>query len=280
MKILIFGKKGFVASKLIKHFKRKRSKFIAFSSKQINLLNQSSAKKLKRIKRDKYIIVFLSTLTPDKGKDEKTFLKNIIMLSNFFNYFPTNCIHHFVYMSSDAVYSMDNKYITDYTKPNPQDLYGFMHLIREKIVISKISKKNYVILRPVAIYGKGDTHNSYGPNRFLKQLKNREKINIFGKGQDMRSHLFIEDLVKMVDITITKKITGILNLSSLKSYKFVDLAEKIIKIFSRKHKYKGLIKFIKNNNSPTKRYFKNLRVFKFLNTKSMKNIDEGFNKLV
>ena len=280
MKILVCGKKGFVANKLIKFLKKKQSKFIAFSSKDVNLLSQSSSKKLKKIKKNKYIIVFLSTLTPDKGKDKKTFKKNILMMNNFFKNFPKRYIGHFVYVSSDAVYSMNDKYIYDKTRPNPQDLYGSMHLKRERIVKMKISKNNYVILRPVAVYGKGDTHNSYGPNRFFKQLKNNEKIKIFGKGQDVRSHFFVDDLVKIIDTVIVHKITGTLNISSVKSYKFIDIAKKIVKLFYNKYKYRGSIEFINNKNNPTRRYFKNLKVLKFINTKSLKNIDEGLNKLV
>ncbi len=280
MRILVCGKKGFVANKLIKYLKKNKSKFIAFSSKDINLLSRSSSKKLKKIKKDKYIVVFLSTLTPDKGKDKKTFKKNILMINNFFKNFPRRHIEHFIYVSSDAVYSMNDKYIYDKTRPNPQDLYGSMHLKRERIVKMKISKTNYAILRPVAVYGKGDTHNSYGPNRFLKQLKNKEKIKIFGKGQDMRSHLFIDDLIKIIDIVIVRKIAGTINISSVKSYKFIDIAKKIIKLFYTRYKYKGSIEFINNKNTPTKRYFKNLKVLEFLNTKSLRNIDAGLNKLV
>ena len=37
-------------------------------------------------------------------------------------------------------------------------------------------------LRPTLIYGNGDTHGGYGPNKFL-QLKNKDII-LFGKGEE------------------------------------------------------------------------------------------------
>ena len=44
-------------------------------------------KTFKKTTVKKYKIIFLSTLTPDKGKDEVTFIKNITMISNFFKFF-------------------------------------------------------------------------------------------------------------------------------------------------------------------------------------------------
>ena len=87
MKILIFGKNGFVASNLISKFKEEKIKFRAFSKKELNLLSENSSKKLRKTKKGNYKIIFLSTLTPDKGKDEVTFIKNITMISNFFKFF-------------------------------------------------------------------------------------------------------------------------------------------------------------------------------------------------
>ena len=48
----------------------------------------------------------------------------------------------------------------------------------------KTTKKNLTILRPTLIYGFGDTHNSYGPNRFFNQIIEKREINIFGEGLD------------------------------------------------------------------------------------------------
>ena len=280
MKILIFGKNGFVASNLISKFKEEKIKFRAFSKKELNLLSESSSKKLRKTKKGNYKIIFLSTLTPDKGKDEVTFIKNITMISNFFKFFPIKYINHFIYISSDAVFNINDKMISDRTKPDPQDLYGFMHLIREKIIQAKIAGRNYTILRPVAVYGPGDTHNSYGPNRFSRQLKNNEKINIFGKGLDVRSHLYIQDLVKIIYLVNNKKIFGTLNISPLKSYSFIDVAKKIINNFDKNLKYKDHINFIKNNKLPTKRRFKDLKINKFFKSKDMTDINKGLYKLM
>lgn len=250
MKILVFGKNGFLASKLKKKFRQNNISAKFIGSKDIDLTNESSVKKLKKYNK-RYSIIFLSAITPDKGKDEKIFLNNILMITNFFKYFSEKNIEHFLYVSSDAVYSLDQEKISHKTSPSPSDLYGLMHLSRENICSLKISEEKLTILRPTIVYGKGDTHNSYGPNRFFKQLNNNSQIKIFGKGLDVRDHLFVEDLIKIISKAILNKIGGKYNVASGKSIKFIDIVKKLQKITNRKIN----IDYIKVNNLPTKRYF-------------------------
>ena len=90
------------------------------------------------------------------------------------------------------MYNSNEILVNENTNTLPNDLYGTMHLSREKILKDYIDDdKKLTILRPTLIYGKGDTHNSYGPNRFLKQAKNESIINIFGKGLDKRDHMSV-----------------------------------------------------------------------------------------
>ena len=109
-KILLIGKSGFVSSKLQKILKEKKIKFQAIGSKDVDLINNKSAQQLESFDRNdtQYFVYFFSALTPDKGKDEFTLIKNVQMISNFFKYFPKNKISYFVYISSDAVYGNDN----------------------------------------------------------------------------------------------------------------------------------------------------------------------------
>ena len=250
MNILVFGKKGFLASKLKKKFKEKKitAKFVG--SKDINLTNKNSASKIKRYKK-KYNIIFLSALTPDKSKDEKTFIKNISMITNLFQYMPIKNIEHFLYISSDAVFNLNQKKINNKTSPSPADLYGLMHLSRENLCRFKIKNINLTILRPTIVYGEGDTHNSYGPNRFINQLNNNQNIKIFGKGLDVRDHLYVDDLIQVILNSILNKITGTYNIASGNSYKFIDVVKKITKISKKKIN----LEYVEVKNKPTKRYF-------------------------
>ena len=249
-KYLIFGSNGFLANELKNKLKDKIKNFYFISSKDIDLTNLTSSKKLLKFKST-YNIIFFSAITPDKGNDDNAFIKNILMIKNFFKFFDVKKINHFIYISSDAVYNLNDKIINENTSPQPNDLYGLMHLTREKIISSKILNANLLIFRLTMVYGKGDTHNSYGPNRFLKELKKDKKITLFGKGLDERDFIFVDDVIKIIIKSLNTKFYGIYNIASGFSYSFYQIAKLIFRV----NLYKENIFYIKNNNSITKRKF-------------------------
>jgi nucleoside-diphosphate-sugar epimerase len=85
-----------------------------------------------------------------------------------------------------------------------------------------------VVLRPCAVYGAGDTHNSYGPNRFLRTAIEQKKITLFGAGEEQRDHLFIGDLTQIIRLCLLHRSTGVLNVVSGSSVSFRNVAERVI----------------------------------------------------
>lgn len=155
-------------------------------------------------------------------------------------------------MSSDAIYGDQLKKISENSEPNPNDLYGLMHFSREKMIIDFFrNNKNYSILRPTLIYGKLDTHKSYGPNRLIYQAKNDKEMILFGNGSDKRDHIHINDVVNIIYLVSKSKNSVILNLATGKSVSFRKIALDIKKFLFKD----SSIKFIKNNNKPTVREF-------------------------
>ena len=94
-----------------------------------------------------------------------------------------------------------------------------MHLTRESILRDKF-EKILCILRPTLIYGIGDAHNGYGPNRFINLALKNKLISIFGNGEEKRDHIFIKDLIKIILKCVERKAIGTLNLTSGKVYSF------------------------------------------------------------
>ena len=232
---LVFGKSGFIASCLREQLNLNNLKLKFISSKDIDLSKSSSKIKLNNLfKKYKQInILFLSALTPDKGKGLDTFELNLNMIINLCQSIPSEKLNHFIYFSSDAVFSLGNKLITDKSIPLPEDLYGLMHFTREKICLNTIDPQKLLILRPTIIYGYGDTHNSYGPNRFIKSAFEDKEIKIFNNGKDIRNHLYINDLISYIRLAMSKKIIGAFNLASSFSVSFNDIAKIIQKEFMK-----------------------------------------------
>ena len=251
-KINLIGGSGFLGKNFCRLLEFHNIKYVSTNSSEYNLLKKEYLSNFENlIKKNNSTFIFFSALTPDKGRGTDIFNLNIKMAENFINLFneKTADSNHVIYISSDAVYPLSHENIDDDTYPSPTDLYSSMHLTRE--IMFKNKFKNLTILRPTLIYGFGDTHNSYGPNRFFNQMMENKEISIFGEGLDVRDHLYIDDLCKLLLIFTEKKIYGTYNLATGNSISYKDLSNLFINNFSELN----TINKIPVNNNPTKRYF-------------------------
>jgi nucleoside-diphosphate-sugar epimerase len=101
-----------------------------------------------------------------------------------------------------------------------------MHRTRE-ILLTQEAAVPLAVLRFTAIYGPGDTHNSYGPNRFVRQAVETGRIDLFGNGEETRDHLFIADAVATLRAVLAQGSTGLINVASGTSVTFRQVADKI-----------------------------------------------------
>jgi len=251
-KTIVLGGSGFLGKNFVKLLDIKNRDFVSTSSKDINLINPKNEIKLKELNECKNCsLIFFSALTPDKGKDIDTYNLNIKMAENFLKIFEDNFNknNHIIYISSDSVYPLSIENIQSDTLPSPTDLYSSMHLTREIMFKDKF-KENLTIIRPTLIYGHGDTHNSYGPNRFFKQIIEKNEINIFGEGLDMRDHLYITDFCNILYEILLKKMYGTFNFATGFSISYIDLANMFKKLLPEIN-----IKKIPVNNKKTQRFF-------------------------
>lgn len=235
-RVVLIGGSGFVGSYTNKLLK-KNYNLICISSSKINLIKKKSINSLKKIVKENDIVVFFSAITPDKSKTVETFINNISMSKNCYEAIKEKKLKKFIYISSDAVYSASQSKVNEKTNPNPDDLYGLMHLIREKIFLN-LKYFSVIILRPTLIYGNGDTHNSYGVNRFIRGVKFLKEIKLFGNGEEKRDHIYVEDVAKIIQSTIKKKCSGIFNLATGQSISYFNLASKVKKLVNKNKEVK------------------------------------------
>jgi len=230
-RIVVIGAKGFISSHLIIALEKLRLSILAVSSNQIDLTDEKSVEALKSILMPTDTVVFVSALTPDKGKDASTLVKNIKMVEHFLLALKQRPVRHLVYISSDAVYSDHDFYVRENSPCNPSSFHGVMHLTREVLFKTQCAEQKIpiAILRPSAIYGAQDTHGSYGPNRFLKTAHKDKMIALFGAGEEKRDHVYIADVVDIIQNCILRKAVGTLNVVSGHSISFMDIAKIIQK---------------------------------------------------
>lgn len=225
-RVVILGSGGFISSNLEKILKSKNISYLAIKRKDIDLLKKSSITELKKKIKDQDTVVIIAAKAPCKNLEMLE--KNLMIVRNICLSLENKNLNHLLYVSSDAVYSDSLKKINENSKTNPDNFHGLMHLFREKIV-SLISNNNLCILRPTLIYGKNDPHNGYGPNSFLRLAKKNLPIKLFGKGEELRDHIDVNDVAKIIYNSIVFKYVGTLNLVTGTKISFLEIAQLAIK---------------------------------------------------
>jgi UDP-glucose 4-epimerase len=252
-RVLILGASGFVARDLARHLSEEKIEYRAIASSEIDLLEPESVARLQSAIRAGDALVVTSGLTPDKGKDVGTLMKNLTMAQHLAAALETAPCAHLVYISSDAVYDWREDLIRETSVRQPTDLYGLMHVTREQILtfIAAKTKTPLCIFCPCAIYGAGDTHNSYGPNRFLRSAIEDRTITLFGRGEEIRDHIHIEDVSRLLALCLLHRSSGIINAVSGNAVTFRDVASRIAKLASPEAK----IEYVARGGPVTHRHF-------------------------
>lgn len=223
---------GFISSEFAKLLKRRNKKVLLISRKKIDFLKKNSVNKIDKILKDTDTVFIIAAEAP--VKTVKMFSNNIIILKNILLGIEKKNLHKVIYLSSDAVYNDSMKPLTEKSKTETSNLHGMMHISREKILNNYYNDK-LLIFRSTLVYGVNDPHNGYGPNQFIRSAKKNNLIKLFGKGEEKRDHIWVNDLTEMMyKIIFNKKnILGIFNLACGKLISFAEIAKLIKKNISK-----------------------------------------------
>jgi len=246
-RVVILGTSGIISSNLQKALKKSKINILLLGRSKLNLKKENAGKVLASKIKNKDVVIFIAAEAP--VKNIKMFINNLKICNAVCYSLGKKNINHLIYISSD------------------NSLHGLMHLTREIILKNKFNKI-LCILRPTLIYGPGDSHNGYGPNRFLNFALRNKSISIFGNGEEKRDHIFIQDLIKIIVKCIEMKGLGNINLVSGKIYSFRYLAKLVINLAKSKSK---LVKIKRAGPMPhngyrpfnitlLKKYFKEIKI--------------------
>lgn len=224
-RVVILGANSFIAKSAIKHLRKEKVKIIKVSRKQIDFHNKNSVKKLKIIVKQNDIVFLSAAKAPVKNISMLNY--NMTIIENIVESLKNINLKQFIYLSSDAVYKDSLKLINENSICEPDSLHGLMHLAREKYLKS-IYLDKICIVRPTLVYGLNDPHNGYGPNMFLRKAQKKQNIELFGKGEEKRDHVYVDDVGKIITFLITNNLKGVFNITSghLLSFKQIALMMK------------------------------------------------------
>jgi len=232
-RIVIIGSSGIISQNLQKKLKEKKLFFLTFGRKNFDLKKNRSYEMLKKKIYNNDIIIFISAEAP--AKNMEMFFNNMKICENVCKALEGKKINKLIYISSDAVYSDTPMKINEKSKTLPDSIHGMMHLMRE-INLQINFKKKLCILRPTLIYGVGDSHQGYGPNRFINLARKNKDIFLFGKGEERRDHIYIDDLINILFKCIKTNKFGVFNLVSGMVSSFNKIAKIAVTLTNSKSK--------------------------------------------
>jgi nucleoside-diphosphate-sugar epimerase len=228
-RVVVLGSTGFVASHLIAKLNSLGAETLALPAGGCDLRDRASVAILRAQVRPDDALVFVAALTPDRGRDIRTLMTNLAMGENVCAFLEEAPCSHVVSISSDAVYADDCNPVLETSPCDPSTNHGLMHLVRERMLGQTLSKSKcpLLILRPSLLFGVGDTHNSYGPNRFIRTALAEKRITLFGAGEEMRDHVWIDDLCRLTALGLWNRSAGVLNVATGRSTSFGDIARMV-----------------------------------------------------
>jgi nucleoside-diphosphate-sugar epimerase len=231
----VIGGSGFIGRHLKTRLQSEGIPVRSMSSNDVDLRTSGAGAELAALLEPTDTVIMCAALTPDHGRDAATLLANLAIAKETCDAILATRPTFVIYISSDAVYVDDVELLSESTCAQPTTFHGLMHLTRESMFHDTVQRAGgeLLVLRPCAIYGPGDTHGSYGPNRFVRTALAEGMISLFGRGEERRDHLFVSDMCQVVMSSIRRRLTGTLNVATGKSASFIEVAELVARLAPR-----------------------------------------------
>jgi dTDP-glucose 4,6-dehydratase len=291
--ILITGGAGFIGSHVVRRFVKKYPDYLIVNADKLtyagNLENLTDIEKEKNYKFEKTDIVEKNSVTVLFEKydfdgvihlaaeshvdrsitspDEFVFT-NIIgtvnllnaALNKWKNAFEGKLFYH---ISTDEVYGSLGKegLFTEETAYDPKSPYSASKASSDHLVRAY----NHTFGIPAVI---SNCSNNYGPNQFpekliplvINNIKNNKSIPVYGKGENIRDWLFVEDHASAIDLIFHRgKVGDTYNIGGNNEWKNLDLILLLCKILDKKLKRdpgtsEKLITYVKDRPGHDLRY--------------------------
>ena len=144
----------------------------------------------------------------------------------------------FYHISTDEVYgSLGNEgFFTEKTAYDPRSPYSASKASSDHLVRAY----NHTFKLPVII---SNCSNNYGPNQFpekliplaINNIKNNKPVPVYGKGENIRDWLYVEDHASAIDLIFHKGSTGeTYNIGGNNEWKNIDLIKLLCSIMDKK----------------------------------------------
>jgi nucleoside-diphosphate-sugar epimerase len=263
MKILISGGDGFIGKNLVKSLNKLGHEIIVVDNHVTSFLCNDDLEKVIHIEKSIDSISLDEIESIDVIFHLASVASPLVYKSDFKNVYNPNVkgtekmielakrdSARLIYTSTSEVYGMLNDEITQGLGISENSI-SISHLLTERSIYPTSKKmgeeliKNYinnggnaVILRLFNVYGPemDVRNNGYGtviPN-FINALRKGEEIKIFGDGNQVRSFIWIDDIIEALEKIIEIPVLPyVMNIGNSEHITISQLAELIFQIFKK-----------------------------------------------
>ncbi|TAL25738.1 MAG: dTDP-glucose 4,6-dehydratase [Nitrospirae bacterium] len=305
MKILVTGGCGFIGSNFIRYILKK---YPGYEITNLDALTYSgNLENLRDIKKDKryrfvhgriddmdlamdvlnksdYVVNFAAETHVDRSiHDAQPFiLTNILGTHVMLEALRTASVKKFIHISTDEVYGTlgnEGKF-SEETPLRPNSPYSASKAAGDLLV--RAYHETYglpaIIVRPSNNYGYYQFPEKFIP-LMVTSLLTDKPIPVYGKGENIRDWLFVEDTCEAIDkIMHDGGIGEIYNIGGNSEIRNIELARKVLGIVGKGEEY---IKFVKDRPGHDYRYaLDNSKIGRELQWRPSVRIDEGLEKTV
>ena len=305
MKLLVTGGCGFIGSNFIRHIIRKYPDYEIINLDALtysgNLENQRDIKKEKRYRfvhgriddvdlvmdvlgKVDYVVNFAAETHVDRSiHDAQPFiLTNILGTHILLEGARTSSIKKFIHISTDEVYgTLEEKgKFTEETLLSPNSPYAASKASGD--MLAHAYHKTYglpvVIVRPSNNYGYYQFPEKFIPLMITNLLLGKE-VPVYGKGENIRDWLFVEDSCSAIDMVMHNGRAGeVYNAGGDSEVRNIELTRKVLAIMGKGEEH---IKFVKDRPGHDYRYaLDNSKIERELQWRPSVRIDEGLEKTV
>jgi UDP-glucose 4-epimerase len=225
--VTILGHTGFIGRALQAHFTDRGLEVHGFSSATLDLRQAAAVDGLDQCLNPASCLIVTAATSPGSAMTPAALAENVAMIANLATYLETHPVKACVYLSSDAVYPMIDAAVNEATATDLSAFYPLSKHAAERLLEHATRKSGaaFLVLRPTAVYGPGDTHNGYGPNRFARSIASERAVRLFGQGEETRDHIYIDDLVRAIGALSLQGQAGVFNVATGSSHSFMSVAE-------------------------------------------------------
>jgi UDP-glucose 4-epimerase len=225
--VVILGNTGFIGRALEVHFAARGIGVQGFSSATLDLRQRANLSALDGSLTSGTCLVVTSATSPGSAMTPTALAENVDMIANLAAYLETHPAAICVYLSSDALYPMQDDAVREDAPTDASAFYPLSKYAAERLLdyAARKSSTPLLVVRPTAVYGPGDTHNAYGPNRFARSFARERVVQLFGEGEETRDHIYIDDLVQAIAKLGLRGQGGLVNVATGTSVSFRSVAE-------------------------------------------------------